>query len=176
MAIRLEQVGELVNRCGSGLLLVREALGEFAAVTLATLFKLRKFAERDTSVAPDTIEANLTAVKQLVQVRTAHPETLSGLVGRERLCGSKRDDLSTRATKIDKRVDDVEHLWRDVSSSALKLSELLEGNARSIENVHGNHHRRLATPAGKSGVNVTDETTGLTTECQSTTSTAGTEV
>jgi len=132
-----EEVGEFVDRSGMGLLLVREALGELAAVALAALFERDDFGERDASVAADTVERDLAAVEELVQMCAAHAEAIGSLVWRERRGRLERNDLGTGANGLAERSDDVEHLGRDLGSSALELVELFGRNTGSIDRVHG---------------------------------------
>ena len=74
---------------------MREALGEFAAVALAALFELDELGNWDASVAADTVECDLTAVKELVQVCAAHAKAFGGFVWRQRGGQLERGDLVT---------------------------------------------------------------------------------
>src|SRR5450759_413443 len=74
-----EQLCELVDRSATGLLLVRETRGELTIIALTLGFEADQVAQSDTTIAANTVGHDLTSIKELVQVRAAHSETLGSL-------------------------------------------------------------------------------------------------
>lgn len=75
-------VGDLVDGSACRFVLVGEAFGEFATVALALLFELDEVADTYAAVASDAVRNDLASIKEFVQVRAAHAQSLGNLGGR----------------------------------------------------------------------------------------------
>ncbi len=76
---------------------MREALGEFATIALVPLFELDEVADTNASVTTNAVEEDLAAIEQLVEVSTAHAETLGGLGWGESQIVVDNDDFIARS-------------------------------------------------------------------------------
>src|SRR5271155_1762385 len=78
-----QAVSDFVDRSGQGLVLRRESLCELTAVTLALSLESGQVFEFDAAITANAVGHDLTSIQELVQVRTTHAKTLSGLARSE---------------------------------------------------------------------------------------------
>ena len=135
-----EQVGDFILGRGGGLLLVCKALGKLALIAVMARLKLNKIAHADAPVAPNSVEENLSAVQQLVQVGATHPESFSRLIGSERRVGVDCDDLIA----VTHAASQVEKKFAQLRASVgprefVEGVELVVGNVLGCESMHGGH-------------------------------------
>ena len=132
-----EQLCELVDRSATGLLLVRETLGELTIIALTLGFEADQVAQSDTTIAANTVGHDLTSIKELVQVRAAHSETLGSLV-RSKDRGTVDDgEFGTITNAATQAQQHVTQLGAGAGQCILfKRVELLNGDVRGFDGLH----------------------------------------
>src|SRR5690625_1974400 len=137
-AMDSHEVGDLVDGSIARLLLGGESLRKFAAVTFATGFEVEQVVHANATVTSNAIERDLTAIKQLVEVGPAHPQTLRCLIRSDNLVVIDDSDLGALTHATSDMKQDGAQLNADSLGISVQSGELLSRNVRGFDGLHAN--------------------------------------
>jgi len=133
-----EEISHLINGGIAGGTLLRETFGKLATITLALLLEHDEIRDTDATITTDAVRHDLAPIQQLVQVRSAHPETLGGLSRGQR--DRRGFDHGEVRALTDAAAHTEQHVSQLGSGSILgelrKSLELFNRNARSLNGLH----------------------------------------
>lgn len=105
-------------------------------VTLATRLKVEKVVHANAAVPSNVVERDLATIKQLVEMGSAHPEMLRGLVWSEGLVAVYNSQFGAFTHATSDMKQDGAQLNAGSLGISIQISELFSRNIRGFDGLY----------------------------------------
>ena len=137
---RVGSLEQFVDRGGAGGVELGEAFGEFAALALTISFETDKVGHTDASVAADAMGGDVSVVKELIEVRSAHLEAKRNLVRSQLSVAPEDCDVVAFGDNVCQAKQQVTQVrGREASGEVAERIKLSGGNIGCLHFDHVGH-------------------------------------